>query len=383
MDLEKFEDIRPYIDTEIFPALTRITENPLLEDISSYLFPGKGVNYFRDILLSCRTIDDFQVKVMALVVNKILSNTARTLTYNGLDYFRDGKKHLIISNHRDIVLDSAIIQLILHRHKIQTTEIAVGDNLITSPFIEDIARTNKMIKVVRSCSPREVYATSQILSQYIRYNVASQKSSVWIAQRNGRTKNGLDMTEQGLLKMLDMSGEGDFEKNFSELNIMPVSISYEYEPCDLFKTVELFISRRKKYVKAKNEDLNSILTGIMQYKGNIHIEFNNPVRMEDLEEAARHDKNERFKSLAGVIDERINSTYRLWKNNYIAYDILYGTGEYSAQYSAADRQAFVDYMKFKLSSAEGDMDEMENIFLSIYANPVVNKKGEKPLSENR
>lgn len=374
MDLEKFEDIRPYIDTEVSPALGRIANNPLLADISSYLFPGKGENYFKDILLSCETIDDFQNKVMAVVVRKILADTAKTLTYGGIENFRDGKKHLILSNHRDIVLDSAIIQLILHNHGIQTSEIAVGDNLITSPFIEDIARTNKMIKVVRSTSPREVYTTSQVLSQYIRYNVSTEKSSIWIAQRNGRTKDGNDITEQGLLKMLDMSGEGDFIKDFQELSILPVSISYEYEPCDLLKTVELFISRRKKYIKSKNEDLNSILTGIMQFKGNIHIEFNEPIKLQDIKDAAKFDKNERFKALASCIDHKINASYKLWKNNYIAYDILNRTEEYASLYSPADKQSFVGYMQFKLQATEGDSKEMEDIFLSIYANPLVNKK---------
>ncbi len=374
MDLEKFEDIRPYIDTEVSPALERIANNPLLNDISSYLFPGKGEEYFKDILLSCKTIDDFQNKVMAVVVKKILADTAKTLTYSGLEYFGKGEKHLIISNHRDIVLDSAIIQIILHSHGVQTTEMAVGDNLITSPFIEDIARTNKMIKVVRSTSPREVYTTSQVLSQYIRYNIVSDKNSIWIAQRNGRTKDGNDITEQGLLKMLDMSGEGDFLKDFGELCILPVSISYEYEPCDLLKTVELFISRRKKYVKSKNEDLNSILTGIMQFKGNIHIEFNEPMKLQEIEAASKFDKNERFKALASSIDYKINSSYKLWKNNYIAYDMLNNTEEYAGMYSSADKQSFVSYMNFKLQATEGDSRELQDIFLSIYANPLVNKK---------
>lgn len=374
MDLNKFDDIRPYIDSEVCPAMERIAANPLLENISSYLFPGKNTDFFKKVLLSCKSVNDFQEKVMAFVVGKILSDTSKTLTYSGLENFKGEKKHLIITNHRDIVLDSAIIQLVLHNHKIQTTEIAVGDNLITTSFIEDIARSNKMIKVVRSTSPREVYTSSQKLSQYIRYNVASNKSSIWIAQRNGRTKDGMDMTEQGLLKMLDMSGKGDFFSDFEELGIMPASISYEFEPCDVLKAVELYISKRRKYVKSKNEDLNSILTGIMQFKGNIHIEFTEPIAKEEIAEAANLDKNERFKYLAACIDKRIGSTYKLWKNNYIAYDILNGKNEYANEYTPVEKQAFADYLKYKLSSVEGDAAEMEDIFLHIYANPVTNRK---------
>ena len=374
MSLPNFDDIRPYIDEEVGPAMERIAASPLLGGISAYLFPGKDVSYFKDILLSCKSINDFQEKVMDYVIKKILSDTAKNLTFGGLQHFKGDKKFLIITNHRDIVLDSAIIQVILHKHNIQTTEIAVGDNLISSSFMEDATRSNKMIKVIRNTTPREVYASSQKLSQYIRHSVSSDKSSIWIAQRNGRTKDGWDITEQGVLKMLDMSGSGDFAKDFEELSIMPASISYEFEPCDLLKAVELYISKRRKYVKSKDEDFNSILTGIMQFKGNIHIEFNEPISVEEIAQAAELDKNERFKFLTNAMDKRIISSFKLWKNNYIAYDMLNGSDEYSSEYTEADKQAFIDYMKYKLSSAEGDMAELEDIFLHIYANPIFNKK---------
>ncbi len=374
MDIKEFDDIRPYIDVEIPAAMERIAANPLLDEIAKYLLPDGNHGQFKNILLSCRTTDDFQNRVMAFVVNKILSDTSKGLTYGGLSNFDGGQKFLIITNHRDIVLDSAIINIILHNHNIQTTEIAVGDNLITSDFIEDIARTNKMIKVVRSTSPREVYTSSQKLSKYIRYNVASQKSSLWIAQRNGRTKDGLDFTEQGLLKMLEMSGSGDFVKDFSELNILPASISYEYEPCDLLKAVELYVSKRRKYVKSANEDLNSILTGIMQFKGNIHIEFTTPVSIQEVQYAAGLDKNERFKQLASDMDMRIVSAYKLWGNNYIAYDLLHGTDRFSEHYTPQQKSAFENYLQFKLHGTDCDADELREIFLGIYANPILRKE---------
>lgn len=374
MTLPNFDDIRPYVDAEVAPAMERIASNPMLQGISAYLFPGKDVSYFKNILLSCKTIDDFQENVMQYVVKKILSDTAKNLTYGGLEYFDGDKKYLIVTNHRDIVLDSAIIQIILYMHNIQTTEIAVGDNLISSSFMEDATRTNKMIKVVRNTTPREVYASSQKLSQYIRHSVSTNKSSIWIAQRNGRTKDGWDVTEQGVLKMLDMSGSKDFVKDFGELSIMPASISYELEPCDLLKCVELYISKRRKYVKSKDEDFNSILTGIMQFKGNIHIEFTKPITHEEIEQAAQLDKNERFKFLTSAMDKRIVSSFKLWKNNYIAYDMITGSNEFAAEYTQEEKKAFVDYMKFKLSSAEGDMNELEDIFLHIYANPIFNRK---------
>lgn len=372
--MTKFDDIRPYNDSEVHPALERIVSNPLFSNVAQYIFPGQDENIFRQLLLSCYTKEDFQVKVMSQIVSRILTGTAKEVTFSGLEHFAGGKKHLIVSNHRDIVLDSAIIQLLLFRHNVETTEIAVGDNLITSSFIEDITRSNKMIKVIRSSNPREVYTTSKVLSQYIRHNVASQTSSVWIAQRNGRTKDGIDLTEQGLLKMFDMSGSGDFVKDFTELSIMPTSISYEYEPCDIFKAMEMYIGRRQKYVKAEGEDLKSILTGIMQFKGNIHISFNEPLTADEINSAAGLDKNERFKALGLAMDRKIISEYKLWKNNYIAYDILNSANEYASMYSAEEKEAFRTYMENKLVDIDADKAELEQIFLSIYANPVVSLK---------
>lgn len=374
MDFTKFDDIRPYNDAEVYPALERIVANPLFTNVAQYIFPGQDENIFKQLLLSCHTKEDFQVKVMSQIVSRILGGTAKEVTFSGLEHFKGGKKCLIVSNHRDIVLDSAIIQLILHKHNVQTTEIAVGDNLITSSFIEDITRSNKMIKVVRSNSPREVYTTSKVLSEYIRHNVANQISSVWIAQRNGRTKDGIDVTEQGLLKMFDMSGSGDFVKDFTELNIMPTSISYEYEPCDIFKAVEVYVGRRQKYVKAEGEDLKSILTGIMQFKGNIHIAFNEPLTAKEINAAAELDKNERFKALGLAMDRKIISEFKLWKNNYIAYDTLNSSNEFAAMYSVEDKEAFKTYMANKLADIEADKDELEQIFLSIYANPVISAR---------
>ncbi len=373
MDLTKFDDIRPYNDSEVHPALERIVANPLFSNISKYLFPGMDENLFKQALLSCYTKDDFQVKIMSRIVDKVLADTTKGLSYEGMEYFDGGKKYLIVSNHRDIVLDSAIIQLILYKAGAQTTEIAVGDNLITSSFIEDITRCNKMIKVVRSTSPREVYTTSKKLSEYMRCNVSTQESSIWIAQRNGRTKDGADVTEQGVLKMFDMSGSGDFVKDFAELHIMPASISYEYEPCDLYKAVEMYIKRRQKYVKAEGEDLNSILTGIMQPKGRVHIQFNEPVTLQEIEEAAQLDKNERFKALGAAMDRKILANFKLWPNNYIAYDMLNGGGRFAGKYTVEEKEAFEGYVTDKLGKAgiEADMDELREIFLSIYANPVV------------
>jgi hypothetical protein len=374
MDLDKFAEIRPYIQDEIIPALNRIARHPLLSPIMSYLFPDKNPEDMRRLIASLKSVDEFQSKVMFSAIKKIVSDTSRTLSYAGLDKLKDNKKHLFISNHRDILLDSGIIQVIFHMNDIQTSEMAVGENLITDPFIEDVARSNKMIRVGRNKNARELYSSSLNLSEYIRKRISENGSSIWIAQRNGRTKDGVDLTEQGLLKMLEMSGSGNFVKDFDELSIIPVSISYEYEPCDLLKTKELYVSRRKKYVKIPGEDLNSIITGIMQFKGNIHINFCQPVTYNELSNCAQLEKNEKFKSLSEMIDNRIIDSYQLWRSNYIAYDLLFSRDKYADNYTAAEKNSFVSYLKYKLTDTDGNPKEMEEIFLSLYANPVLSKE---------
>ncbi len=392
MTEEKYNDIKPYSDEQIPQAMARIASDPAFDAVSNYLYPDKPLSYFREMALSCRNTNEFQERIMCSAVFRVLEMSAGKLTFGGLENFTPGRKYLLMSNHRDIVLDSAIIQAILFKNGIQTTEMAAGDNLLSSPFIEDLGRSNKMIKVLRkNISPRELYSASMMLSGYMRESITSGKSSVWIAQRNGRTKDGLDLTEQGLLKMLQMSGKDDFLNDFAELNIMPVSISYEYESCDFFKSAETYIKQRQKYVKGKDEDFISILTGIRQYKGDIHIQFNTPMSIEEISSAAKMDKNERFQTLAAAIDSKIISNYRLHKTNYIAYDIVNKTNKYANKYSKEEASKFIEYMQKGLSklmmkerleaykpdggeAIEFNPAELEDIFLKIYSNPVLAKE---------
>lgn len=369
-----FNEIRPYNNDEIRPAMQRIARHPLLEPILTYLFPERNIKEIRAEIATIDTIEDFQKHIMLASIHSILDKTSNKLTYTGLENISTNKKHLLISNHRDILLDSGIIQTIMHDNNLPTSEMAVGDNLITEQFVEDIARANKMIKVVRSTNPKELYNSSLLLSSYIRHIITSGQSSVWIAQRNGRTKNGIDITEQGLLKMFDMSCSGSFTEGFKQLSIVPVSISYEYEPCDHLKTKEIYVSRRQKYVKAAGEDIVSILTGIVQEKGNIHIHFGKPISEEEIDSVSVLEKNDRFKALAEIIDKGIVGGFKLWKNNFIAYDILNETKEYSSEYSNDEKEEFIKYYKNKISELFGDRDEIEEIMLSIYANPVLNIK---------
>lgn len=377
VDLSEFESISPYTDEEAVEALGKVADNPVITEVSQYFFPEESPDFLKKLLKSVKGIDDFQIMVMSKVVEWVLDHTAHIFSYDGVSNINRNKgKFLALSNHRDIILDPAITQLVLYRNGIPMTEIAVGDNLITNKFIEYLIRSNRMIKVVRGISARELYLSSQMLSKYIRLNITEQKSSIWLAQRQGRTKDGLDITEQGLLKMLDMSGTADFRKNFEELNIIPMSISYEIEPCDILKARELLISRSRKYVKAQGEDLNSILTGIKQQKGNIHLNIGKPLTSEEIAVASLCDKNDRYQLIRHAVDLRVIEGYRLWKTNYLAYDIVNKTTKYSDKYTVSDIDWFTDYMEHQLETVEKELDRaaLKDIFLHIYANPVVSKE---------
>ena len=377
VDLSEFESISPYTDEEAVEALGKVAENPVISEVSQYFFPDESPDFLKKLLKSVKGIDDFQIMVMSKVVEWVLDHTAHIFSYDGVSNIdRNRGKFLALSNHRDIFLDPAITQLVLYRNGIPMTEIAVGDNLISNKFIEYLIRSNRMIKVVRGISARELYLSSQMLSKYIRLNITEQKSSIWLAQRQGRTKDGLDITEQGLLKMLDMSGTSDFRKNFEELNIIPMSISYEIEPCDVLKARELLISRSQKYVKAPGEDLNSILTGIKQQKGNIHLNIGKPLTSEEIAVASLCDKNDRYQLIRHAVDLRVIEGYRLWKTNYLAYDIVNKTTKYSDKYTVSDIDWFTDYMEHQLDTVEKELDRaaLKDIFLHIYANPVVSKE---------
>jgi len=376
IDLSEFESISPYTDAEAAEAISKLAEFPLLSQVSRQFFPEEDPDFLKNLLKQIKTIDDFQILVMQKFVRWVLEHTAKNFSYDGVANIDVNRKFLALSNHRDIILDPAITQLILYTNGIPMTEIAVGDNLITNKTIEYLIRSNRMIKVVRGISARELYLSSQLLSKYIRLNITEQRSSIWLAQRQGRTKNGYDITEQGLLKMLDMSGKSDFQTNFEELNIIPMSISYEYEPCDIMKAREMVISRKRKYVKAEGEDFNSIVTGIMQQKGNIHMNIGTPLTSDEIATAAVCDKNDRYQLIRHAVDQRVIEGYQLWKNNYVAYDIANQGYKYSHFYDQADVEQFISYMEHQLDKVEPEVnrEDLRRIFIDIYANPVFTKE---------
>ncbi len=374
MDSSIFDDTRPYFDSEIPAAIERVSESSYFPMIVKYLFPDADLQSFISEFRNIKTISEFQYKIMYKTIRAILSTTSSGLTSSGFEKICNERKSMFIANHRDILLDSAILQILLRDNNLDTSEITFGSNLMTNPLIIDIGKMNKMFKIVRGGNIRDFYRNSVHVSAYMRYAITEKSQSTWIAQRNGRTKNGDDKTEMAVLKMFTLSSNKLFVPNLLELNITPLVVSYEYEPCDFFKVAELYVSRYQKYEKEPNEDFNSILHGITQWKGNIHCVVCDAITKSELEECDSLQRNDKFQHLAKIIDKRIYDNYKLWKTNYMAYDILNQSGKYIEKYSQEDKIAFLNYMNDGLINIEGEYEELKGIFLDIYANPVKNKE---------
>lgn len=376
-ELNEFDSISPYSDKEAVEALGKLADHPVVQEVSKAMFPDQKPDFLRNLLKSVRSIDEFQSLVMNRAVEWVLDTTAHNFSYDGIANLKKiNGKFLALSNHRDIILDPAITQVVLYRNGIPLTEIAVGSNLLTNKYIEYLIRSNRMIKVIRGINARALYLSSQVLSKYIRTCITTGKSSIWMAQREGRAKDGIDTTEQGLLKMLDMSGTKDFTSNFEELHIVPLSISYEYEPCDILKARELLITRTQKYVKGSREDLISIITGIRQQKGNIHLNIGEPLTHEEILNASYCTKNDRYQFIRHAVDIRVIEGYKLWKTNYIGYDMANHSYKYHDLYSNEDVEKFTDYLEHQLDTVEKSLcrAELRDIFLRIYGNPVLSKE---------
>ncbi len=374
METKLFDDIRPYNAAEIPAAMQRIAYSSSFPILAAYVYPGEPLDDVRKRIANYTTVREFQEETMSMVNERVIKNSITDFSCSGLDKLDPNKQYLYVSNHRDIMLDSSLLQYFLVQNGFDTTEITFGANLMMSPLIIDIGKCNKMFKVERpGGSIKEFYRCSKHLSEYIRYALNEKKQSVWIAQRNGRTKDGNDATDQGIIKMFCMSCPEDKIKAIEQLHIVPVSISYEWESCDILKTLELYESQFAKYTKKPGEDLNSILTGIVQPKGKVHIELCDPVSYAELSELEHLTNNEYHKAVAKLLDKRINTAYRLYPNNYIAYDLRYGTTKYVEYYTQQERDAFIERVKLLERYDTCEVETLKDIFLGIYSNPVNNK----------
>ena len=379
MKEDLYSDIRPYNDDEIPAALERIVNDPFFVPAVNFAFPDADMERIAEVVRTCKTVDQMQERVMFSIIQRIIDATIDNFTSSGVEHIEKGKGYLYISNHRDIALDSFLLQYALFSHGLPTTATTLGDNLLRNQFVTDICRINRAVRVIRKTdeiSPREFLQNSMHLAEYIRWYI-SQGKSMWIAQRNGRTKDGIDATDQGVLKMVSLSGPSNFVENFSELCIAPIAISYQYEPCDIRKAIETTVNLLGgTYRKGEHEDENSILYGIRMPKGDVNITICEPITREELEECGALPKAEAYKRLKEIIDQRIYKNYKLHDTNYIAYDLLHRTKEYTEHYTPAAVKKFkgrMAYAEARFLEYGLDLKTARKVYLGIYAGPVETK----------
>ncbi len=378
MTPEIFEGIRPYDDNEMRMAMQKICDPEWhlarqFESVMRFVYPSKSADEVRHILLSKATIHDLQEDVMSEMNRQIIRRTTDGLTTDGWHNIVRGRAALYISNHRDIVLDSSFLQYELVRHGFDTTQITFGINLMQDELLREIGLMNKMFKTDRAgmgSSPKEMYAQTELMSQYIRWCVCQNNESVWMAQRGGRTKDGVDRTDRGIIKMLRMSAPRsrmDRQRAISELTIVPVSVSYEWETCDIEKAIETYDKRHGRPT-APRTDVSQIVSGITQPKGFVHIELCRPIDDNDLASLADLTDKEFDEAVASIIDQRIRSGYKLWTSNKTALQMKCGD-----RIDSTDIAKHIGEKIEQLKTMAGgrDCDELADILVGIYANPAL------------
>lgn len=371
--MQKFDAIRPFYDAEVNDGIRSSINHPMMKALMNFTFPEMPDEVWKEQLLKTHSIRDFQCNFIYESIQRVLAKSSDGLTTSGFEKLEKNTSYLFISNHRDIILDTSLLNASLFAHGLVMTASAIGDNLVKKSFLLTLARLNRNFLVQRGLPPRELLQSSKLLSEYISQLLLRENRSVWIAQREGRTKDGNDATHPGVLKMLAMgSDEENLMDYFKKIKVVPVSISYEYDPTDALKMPQLMAEANNEvYIKEKNEDFMTLLSGVMGQKKRIHIHICDILDRElDVIAAENDNSNKQIQALAQTIDDSILSSYKLWPTNYIAYDILYKTNQFANLYSENEKQLFERRLEIKID--QSNPIALEG-FLNMYANPVVNK----------
>ena len=371
--MTKFDAIRPFYDSEVNKAIKSLLHHPMMKAMMDFTFPELEDEVWKDQLSRTHSIRDFQINFVYQSIQRVLERSSEGLTTSGFEKLEPNTSYLFISNHRDIILDTSLLNVSLFDHGLVMTASAIGDNLVQKDFLLKLSKLNRNFLVQRGLSPRELLQSSKLMAEYMYHLLSKENRSVWIAQREGRTKDGNDATHQGVLKMVAMANdEVRVMDYFKKLKIVPVSISYEYDPTDALKMPQLIaLSKDEVYIKAKNEDFITLLSGIIGQKKRIHIHVGDVLENEYEKIIAENDNNNKqIQALAQVIDDSILQSYKLWPTNFIAYDILYKTTRFEHLYNEKERQLFERRLEMRI---DADNETMREGFLAMYANPVVNK----------
>lgn len=374
---EKYDSIRPYEPEELPEVYERLIADEQFKAVVGKVFPQVPFEALAAKLKQCKTNLDFQIAFCYPFLKDLLSKASKGCDID-ISAIDNTRRYTFVSNHRDIVLDSALLDVMLIEADFKTTcEIAIGDNLLAAPWIENLVRVNKSFIVKRSAGIREMLVNSRTMAEYMHLVINDKHDNIWIAQREGRAKDSDDRTQESIVKMMAMGGEGTVTERLQQLHIVPVAISYEYDPCDWLKAQEFQLKRDVEgWKKTKADDVLSMQTGIMGYKGHIH--YHCAPCIDDFLASLPEDtpKADIFRIIAEHIDKGIHANYRLYANNYIAIDMLEGGNRMAEHYTPEDKAKFEMYLAGQLDKIvipNKDEAFLKDCMLKMYANPAINK----------
>lgn len=378
----EYSDICPFSDSEFHEKMEELVKEPGFKHAVTWVMPDIDFEAFCQGLLAIDNKRDFQVNIMYPFLEMLAKKTTNGISDTGIENIDINKSYTMITNHRDIVLDASFMNLSLLRRNYKTTEVAIGNNLLIYPWIEDLVRLNKSIVVKRDVGMRQALEAAEQLSGYIHFALTQKHESVWIAQRQGRAKDSSDGTQESLIKMLGIAGGKDYIDNIMEVNLLPVAISYEFDPNDYLKAREFLLKKKfPDFKKTQRDDLFSMETGLLQNKGRVHFSFT-PCINDQLEELRGFEKTEQVERICKIIDSNLHRHYRIYPCNYIAYDRRFKTDRFKNEYTEADIESFTAYLNGQLEKVKKEVDfeitaddreYMLEMMLVMYSNPLCNK----------
>ena len=374
--MNEFDEIRPYHDEELPQIYEELIADPMFQQVIGVVMPGVPFEGIAMKMRSCKTKLEFQKAFCYSLLKDIMQKATKGVTIN-LDALADKQQaYTYISNHRDIILDSGFLDVLLVENGMDTVEIAIGDNLLIYPWIKKVVRINKSFIVQRALTMRQMLESSARMSRYMHYAIGEKRQSIWIAQREGRAKDSDDRTQDSILKMMAMGGEGDIIDRLMALNIAPLAISYEYDPCDFLKAQEFQQKRDiEGFKKSQADDLINMQTGLFGYKGRVHFQPAACINDELAKLDHNMPKQELFTTISALIDNSIHANYRIYPNNYVALDLLNGSNDYADNYTSEDKLQFEGYLAQQIERIQlpnKDVDFLRTKLLEMYANPLKN-----------
>lgn len=375
-----FSDIAPYDDDVFHSKMETLVKDPGFLHAVNYCMPPEDVPQLIEDLLRIDNKYDFQHQIMFPFLEMLAKTTTAGISIGGVKYFNPSLNYVFITNHRDIVLDASFLNLAFMRRGMPTSEVAIGNNLLVFDWINDLVRLNKSFIVKRNTGLREGLLAAKKLSAYIHRAILDKHESVWIAQREGRAKDSSDHTQESLVKMLALAGEGSFMDHIKEINLMPVSISYEYDPNDYLKAKEFLLKRRDPHFKkSQRDDLFSMETGLLQFKGKVHFQLTPRINAKIDQLGEFPDNNTSARYVCSLIDQAIHRSYEIFPINYIAFDMLHRVNRFAKKYTTEQRVEVEEYFKKQLNKVDipdvtvEEQDFMLEMMLVMYANPLKNK----------